>query len=90
MYIYHPFTQRFLGFERGVVVGSQGRTVWRVSSFGPRRNGAFVRISLPSGEGELCMSEQKGLLDKHRKAELCREKHISHIWEMTFVDPEMF
>jgi hypothetical protein len=35
------------------------------------------------------MSEQKGLLDKHRKTELCGEKHISHVWELQFVDPEL-
>ena len=63
------------------MAGSESRAVWRVSSFGPRRNGGFLKISLPNADNqELCMSEQKGLLDKHRKAELCGEKHISHVW----------
>jgi dolichyl-phosphate-mannose--protein O-mannosyl transferase len=43
-YIYHPFTQRFLNFEKGLVVGSENKKVWSVSSFGRRRNGGFVRI----------------------------------------------
>ena len=59
---------------------------WRVFSFGPRRNGGFIKIT--SAEGELCMSEQKGLLDRHRKTEMCKDKHISHIWELNFVDPD--
>jgi hypothetical protein len=86
VYIYHPFTQRFLAWERGAVVGSEQKMAWNVQSYGPRRNGGFIRVSLP--EGELCMSEQKGLLDRHRKIEVCKEKHISHLWELMFVDPD--
>jgi hypothetical protein len=46
--------------DKGSIVGSEEKKVWKVRSFGPRRNGGFVRISCE--EGELCMSEQKGLL----------------------------
>jgi hypothetical protein len=35
------------------------------------------------------MSEHKGLLEKHRKLEVCQEKHISHLWEIMFVEPEL-
>lgn len=87
VYIYHPFTQRFLRYEKGCVVGSEARQVWNVHSFGSRRNGGFVRISC--SEGELCMSDSKGLLEKHRKLEVCKEKHISHLWEVMFVEPEL-
>lgn len=87
VYIYHPFTQRFLRYEKGSVVGSEARQVWSVHSFGKRRNGGFVRISC--SEGELCMSDSKGLLEKHRRLEVCKEKHISHLWEVMFVEPEL-
>ena len=43
-------------------MGSENKVAWKVSSFGPRRNGGFVRIELVSEGGELCMSEQKALL----------------------------
>ena len=86
VYVYHPFTQRFLAYEKGAIVGSENKVAWKVQSFGPRRNGGFIKISL--ADGELCMSEQKGLLDRHRKLELCTEKHLSHIWELMFVHPE--
>jgi hypothetical protein len=45
VYIYHPFTQRFLNYEKGCVVGSEIRKSWKVHSFGKRRNGGFVKIS---------------------------------------------
>lgn len=35
------------------------------------------------------MSEQKALLEKHRRVELCNSKHISHIWELMLIDPEL-
>jgi hypothetical protein len=35
------------------------------------------------------MGEQKGLLEKHRKLQICKEKHISHIWEVMLVEPEL-
>ncbi len=44
-------------------------------------------MKISSEKGEVCMSEQKDLLDKHRKAVVCGEKHISHVWELMFVDP---
>lgn len=86
-YVYHPFTQRFLNFEKGLVVGSENKKVWRVSSYGRRRNGGFVRIECE--EGELCMGESKGLLPNHRRLEVCTEKHISHLWEVMFINPDL-
>jgi len=64
-YIYHPFTQRFLTIDKGQVVGSQSKKIWQIRSFGRRRNGGFISIGCE--EGELCMSENKGLLANHRR-----------------------
>lgn len=54
VYIYHPFTQRFMAYEKGAIVGSESKMAWRVHSFGPRRNGGFIKISSPTGQ--VCMS----------------------------------
>jgi hypothetical protein len=48
-YIYHPFTQRFLNYEKGQIVGSEDKKIWQIRSFGRRRNGGFISISCDEG-----------------------------------------
>ena len=85
-YIYHPFTQRFLTYEGDKIGAGNDKKLWQVRSYGPRRNGGFVKISCEFGE--LCMGECQALLDRHRRLELSKDKEVSHLWEIMFVDPE--
>lgn len=34
--------------------------------------------------GDLCMTDQQGLLANHRKLTLCQANHIGHLWEINF------
>jgi hypothetical protein len=63
-------------------VCTEEKKEWKIISFGPRRNGGFVKISCE--EGELCMTEERGLLSNHKKLDLCKNAHLCHMWEIRF------